>query len=485
MGRRRGDRSDARPSRPTNRGGSRSRRAQTTCSGMPGSGATIAPVRVATGEHIQNRVIFKQLFQAEAIDFCQLDACRVGGVNEAIAILLLAAKFGVPVCPHAGGVGLCEYVQHLAFFDYVAVSGSTENRVVEWVDHLHEHFRDPADRSRRPLYRAGCTRLQHRDTSRVTRRVRVPARARLVGCRGRRGRRMMAAVSESRRHSGGVRRPGPLRAPPGRALVASRRSRADPGPPDRDRRADDTRLPHDAEPRQRLLPDVGHRGARPRAAARNRDAGIDLSVGATIALSGVVGAIVYEDTGSSVLVIAAILGTGLAVGAVNGLVFVYGRVPHPFIVTLATLSIVRGIALWGSDGTLISGMPPIVQTIGGGSINWIPYSIFVVIGLACRVLRADDPDGLGPLAVRGRRERGRGSTCEHPDPARAHHRLCAEWTRRRLRRADHCWPDRRGLTHGGRSRRARLDRGGDHRGRRLRGWPGSVANALVGASRSA
>ncbi len=104
----------------------------------------IAPVRVATGEHVQNRVVFKQLFQAEAIDFCQLDACRVGGVNEAISVLLLAAKFGVPVCPHAGGVGLCEYVQHLAFFDYISVSGSTENRVVEWVDHLHEHFRDPA-----------------------------------------------------------------------------------------------------------------------------------------------------------------------------------------------------------------------------------------------------------------------------------------------------------------------------------------------------
>jgi L-fuconate dehydratase len=104
----------------------------------------IAPIRVATGEHIQNRVVFKQLFQAEAIDVCQLDACRVGGVNEAIAILLLAAKFGVPVCPHAGGVGLCEYVQHLALFDYVSVSGSLENRVVEWVDHLHEHFRDPA-----------------------------------------------------------------------------------------------------------------------------------------------------------------------------------------------------------------------------------------------------------------------------------------------------------------------------------------------------
>ncbi len=100
--------------------------------------------RVATGEHVQNRIIFKQLFQAGAIDVCQIDACRLGGVNEAIAVLLLAAKFGVPVCPHAGGVGLCEYVQHLAAFDYIAVSGSQEDRVIEWVDHLHEHFREPA-----------------------------------------------------------------------------------------------------------------------------------------------------------------------------------------------------------------------------------------------------------------------------------------------------------------------------------------------------
>jgi L-fuconate dehydratase len=104
----------------------------------------IAPVRVATGEHVQNRVVFKQLFQADAVDVCQLDACRIGGVNEALAVLLLAAKFGVPVCPHAGGVGLCEYVQHLAIFDYVAVSASLQDRVVEWVDHLHEHFRNPA-----------------------------------------------------------------------------------------------------------------------------------------------------------------------------------------------------------------------------------------------------------------------------------------------------------------------------------------------------
>ena len=103
----------------------------------------IAPIRVATGEHCQNRVMFKQFFQASAIDFCQIDSCRLGGVNEILAVLLMAAKFGVPVCPHAGGVGLCEYVQHLALFDYICVSGSLENRLLEYVDHLHEHFLDP------------------------------------------------------------------------------------------------------------------------------------------------------------------------------------------------------------------------------------------------------------------------------------------------------------------------------------------------------
>ena len=104
----------------------------------------VAPIRVATGEHVQNRVIFKQLLQAQAIDICQIDACRLGGVNEVLAVLLMAAKFDIPVCPHAGGVGLCEYVQHLAMFDYIAVSGTLEDRIVEWVDHLHEHFRHPA-----------------------------------------------------------------------------------------------------------------------------------------------------------------------------------------------------------------------------------------------------------------------------------------------------------------------------------------------------
>src|SRR5437660_3158392 len=103
----------------------------------------IAPIGVATGEHVQNRVMFKQFMQAGAIDFCQIDSCRLGGVNEVLAVLILAAKFGIPVCPHAGGVGLCEYVQHLAIFDYICVSASLQDRVVEYVDHLHEHFVDP------------------------------------------------------------------------------------------------------------------------------------------------------------------------------------------------------------------------------------------------------------------------------------------------------------------------------------------------------
>tara|TARA_B100000519_G_scaffold111304_3_gene96449 strand:+ start:1723 stop:3012 length:1290 start_codon:yes stop_codon:yes gene_type:complete len=105
----------------------------------------VAPVRVATGEHAQNRMIFKQLLQAEAISVMQIDAVRVAGVNENVANLLLAAKFGVPVCPHAGGVGLCEAVQHLSMFDFVAVSGSRDGRMIEYVDHLHEHFITPTD----------------------------------------------------------------------------------------------------------------------------------------------------------------------------------------------------------------------------------------------------------------------------------------------------------------------------------------------------
>jgi L-fuconate dehydratase len=103
----------------------------------------VAPIGVASGEHGMNRVLFKQMFQAGALDYCQLDAARLGSVNEVLAVYLLAKKFNVPVCPHAGGVGLCELVQHLSIFDYIAVSGSLDNRVTEYVDHLHEHFVDP------------------------------------------------------------------------------------------------------------------------------------------------------------------------------------------------------------------------------------------------------------------------------------------------------------------------------------------------------
>jgi L-fuconate dehydratase len=103
----------------------------------------VAPVGVATGEHGMNRVLFKQLFQAEALDFCQLDSCRLGSLNEILPVMLMAAKFGIPVCPHAGGVGLCELVQHLSVIDFLVISGSTEGRVAEYVDHLHEHFVDP------------------------------------------------------------------------------------------------------------------------------------------------------------------------------------------------------------------------------------------------------------------------------------------------------------------------------------------------------
>ncbi|WP_347304157.1 L-fuconate dehydratase [Croceibacterium sp. TMG7-5b_MA50] len=107
--------------------------------------AGIRPTKVATGEMCQNRILFKQFIMAGAIDVVQIDACRVGGLNEVLAILLMAAKYDLPVCPHAGGVGLCEYVQHLAMIDYIAIAGSKEGRVIEYVDHLHEHFVDPCE----------------------------------------------------------------------------------------------------------------------------------------------------------------------------------------------------------------------------------------------------------------------------------------------------------------------------------------------------
>ena len=103
----------------------------------------VAPVQVATGEMCQNRIMFKQFIMRGAIDVVQIDSCRLGGVNEILAVLLMAAKYNLLVCPHAGGVGLCEYVQHLSMIDYVCIAGTREGRVVEYVDHLHEHFKEP------------------------------------------------------------------------------------------------------------------------------------------------------------------------------------------------------------------------------------------------------------------------------------------------------------------------------------------------------
>jgi len=109
-------------------------------------------IGVATGEHAHNRVVFKQLLQANAIDVCQIDSCRLAGVSEVLAVLLMSAKFGVPVCPHAGGVGLCEYVIHLSLIDYIAVSGTMDRNVLEFVDHLHEHFKYPCSINSRGRY---------------------------------------------------------------------------------------------------------------------------------------------------------------------------------------------------------------------------------------------------------------------------------------------------------------------------------------------
>ncbi len=127
----------------------------------------IAPIRVATGEHCHNAVMFKQLLQANAIGFCQIDSCRLAGPNEIVGVLLMAEKFGIPVCPHAGGVGLCEYVQHLSIFDYVAISASLDDRVLEYVDHLHEHFVDPVvirDGHYVPPEAAGYSITMHEDS---------------------------------------------------------------------------------------------------------------------------------------------------------------------------------------------------------------------------------------------------------------------------------------------------------------------------------
>jgi len=127
----------------------------------------VAPIGVATGEHVHNRVMFKQFMESGAMDFCQLDACRLGGFNEAIVVTLLAKHFGIPVCPHAGGVGLCEYHQHIAAFDHVCLGGDLESRLIEFADHLHEHFVDPVaiDRGRYRLPAAAGTSAEMKPES--------------------------------------------------------------------------------------------------------------------------------------------------------------------------------------------------------------------------------------------------------------------------------------------------------------------------------
>ena len=167
----------------------------------------VAPIRVATGEHVHNRVMFKQLFQADAIAICQIDAARLGGVNEVIAVLLMAAEFGVPVCPHAGGVGLCELVQHLSAIDYIAISGSLDGRMIEYVDHLHEHFLDPVEIRDGALCPADATRLQRGDAAGVAGPVPVPGRRRVAGDRGR-GRGRRRGGGSGRRRAVTVRRFG-------------------------------------------------------------------------------------------------------------------------------------------------------------------------------------------------------------------------------------------------------------------------------------
>ena len=230
---------------------------------------------MATGEACQNRVIFKQLLQADAIRFCQVDSCRMGGVNEVLAVMLMAAKFGVPVCPHAGGVGLCEYVQHLSLIDYIAISGSLEDRILEYVDHLHEHFVDPV-RIRNARYLVpDRARIQHHDEARVAGRVRVSRPAgngpasgdpRPGSCGGASPPRRPAAGARVGRHGddrhlrgGPARRQPALRPLRGRALQLPVHRCGWPSPTARRRRVWRTLNLENEHLRVSVLPDLGGR----------------------------------------------------------------------------------------------------------------------------------------------------------------------------------------------------------------------------------
>ena len=377
LGRRPGDRGDA-ALRVQTRGGSRSRRAPTTCSATRASAARSRRSASPPASTSRTASIFKQLFQAEAIDVCQIDACRLGGVNEVIAVLLLAAKFGVPVCPHAGGVGLCEYVQHLALFDYIAVSGSLEDRVVEWVDHLHEHFRDPAVVARRPLRRAARPGYSIEMMPESLDEYEFPdgpawLADRVAGWR--------LPLPGTERAPAEAHETGPLL--------------------DRYRCCSSPPLLR-AGPALILRPGGPRLGLTTPLFLTSQNIGNVLSQTAVIAILAL----------GQLLVILTVASTSrsgrrspsrpcrrgglratpgraprdrrdprhrLAVGTINGLVFVFGRVPHPFIVTLATLSVARGLALCLRRDA-VPGMPPIVQVASAGLIDWLPYSTFVVAG---------------------------------------------------------------------------------------------------------
>ena len=212
--------------------------------------AVTAPIRVATGEVAANRVIFKQLLQADAIGVMQVDACRVAGVNEVLSELLMAAKFGVPVCPHAGGVGLCEYVQHLAIFDYLRVGTRLDGRMIEYVDHLHEHFVDPVrTRGGRYLLPTAPGYSVTHETG-VDRRVPLPGRPGMA----------VTADTSARPGTAPAARRGPPADPAGHRGDRHRAPgarRVPPGPPGGLHRGGDRR-------RRRRL---GHRRGRPRSTA--------------------------------------------------------------------------------------------------------------------------------------------------------------------------------------------------------------------------
>ena len=387
----------------------------------------IAPVRVATGEHVQNRVIFKQLFQAERDRRLPARCLPGGGVNEAIAVLLLAAEFGRPGLPACGR-------RRAVRVRPASRASSTTSR--------------SAPRRKIASSNGSITSTSTSVEPAVVRNGRyVPPLAPGYSIE------MLPSRSTSTSFPTGL---------PGRLATASRVEGVTWSPSRdlhrRDRHAARRSSTATACCSSGLLLLRAGPGADPARADRRRSAlttpvfltsrnignvfsqtaviavlalgqllvivtrGIDLSVGATVALSSVVGALVFgDDRTRALIVIAAMLGTGVAVGARQRAGLRLGPRPAPVHRHAGDAQHRQGPRALGSDGTLISGMPQSVQTIGGGSIDWLPYSIFVVAGIALALLVLDDADGLGPLALRRRRQPRGGPALEHPGQARARH----------------------------------------------------------------